>query len=379
MRVTSPERRLALLLCGTRRARDDRGAQIVELLRRVDGSRVTALLDELRLASLLGQRLLALGVPIDPWLQGEITRRVERAREDGTAHELISLAVLASLEQAGIRALGLKGSILARQLYDDPGARTVGDIDILVAAADLDHAVETVTRMGWRHERQRSRAARLPILHETLSRHGLPQVELHWRVHWYEARFAADALDRAQRPAPHQPLAMTPADGLAALMLFYARDGFYGLRLAADAAAWWEHRCGEVDPNPQVAGITAAYPALAAPLEVAATLLRGLIGLPFDAAPPAGRRRLVSELATPFPDLDPAQVLANASLADLLLAPSGQRGEAVGRELQKIPEDLERPLRPQDGVSAYLERSEHGLRVLRRWAIALFPALVRLR
>jgi hypothetical protein len=51
----------------------------------------------------------------------------------------------------------------------------------------------------------------------------------------------------------------------------------------------------------------------------------------------------------------------------------------VGRELQKIPDDLERPLRVQDGLSAYLERSEHSLRVLRRWAMALLPAIARVR
>jgi hypothetical protein len=377
--VSTPERRLALLLCGTRRAREDRGHEIPELLRRIDASRFVGLLDELRLASLLGHRLLALdgalGEPLHPWLEAELQARIDRAREDGTAHELISLAVLASLERAGITALGLKGSILARQLYDDPGARTVGDIDILVTAADLDHAVETVTRMGWRHDRPPARATRLPVLHETLSRDGLPQVELHWRVHWYETQFAADVLARAQRSEPHQPLVMTPADGLAAMLLFYARDGFYGLRLAADVAAWWDRRCAEVDPNPQVDTVATAYPALAAPLEVSATLLRALVGLPTDAAPTTARRRLAGQLATPFGDVDPAQVLANASLVDLLLAPSGQRVGAVGRELQKIPEDLARPLRPKDGLAAYLERSEHGLRVFRRWAIALVSAV----
>ena len=85
------------------------------------------------------------------------TRAHRRARTDGTAHELISLAVLAGLEQVGIRALGLKGSILARQLYDDPGARTAGDIDILVAAADLDPAIAVVEQMGWQ-----SSATRIP-------------------------------------------------------------------------------------------------------------------------------------------------------------------------------------------------------------------------
>ena len=105
-------------------------------------------MDRLRLAGLVGRRLLDLGHPLDPWLEAQIRARIDAASRRGTAHELISLAVLAKLEQAGIRALGLKGSILARQLYDDPGARTAGDVDILVAAADLDPAIAVVRADG---------------------------------------------------------------------------------------------------------------------------------------------------------------------------------------------------------------------------------------
>lgn len=366
-------------MCGTRTAREDHRHEAIALLDRIDSSHLVLLMDRLRLGGLVGRRLLDLGPKLDPWLEAQIDACIERARRDGTAHELITLAILAKLEQARIRALGLKGSILARQVYDDPGARTAGDIDILVAAADLDRAIEVVQQMGWRHERHDSRATHLPVLHETLARPELPRVELHWRVHWYETQFAPDALARAEHPAPHQPLVMLPADGLAALMLFYARDGFFGLRLAADVAAWWDRRCDGVDPDVLIDPIATAYPGLAGPLEVARPLLRDLVGVPTRAGPAGVRRRLAGQLATPFADLDPAQILANASLADLLLAPPGHLGAAVGRELQKIPEHLERPLRVQDGLTAYRKRSEHSLRVLRRWAMALLPALLRVR
>ena len=366
-------------MCATRRTREDRGHEAVELLERIESSRLILLMDGLRLAGLVGRRLLDLGPSLDPWLEAQIRARLERARTDGTAHELISLAVLAGLEQVGIRALGLKGSILARQLYDDPGARTAGDIDILVAAADLEPAIAVVEQMGWQHERHASRATRLPVLHEELARPQLPRVELHWRVHWYETQFAADALARAERPGAHRPLVMQPADGLAALMLFYARDGFLGLRLAADVAAWWDRRCDDVDPDSVIGALAHAYPGLAGPLEAAGPPLRGLVGLPTSIGPAGVRRRLAAQMATPFSELEPAQILANASLVDLLLAPRGHLGDALGRELQKIPEDVERPLRVQDGLTAYLERLEHSLRVLRRWAIALLPVLVRIR
>jgi hypothetical protein len=33
---------------------------------------------------------------------------------------------------------------------------------------------------------------------------------------------------------------LEPVEQLAALLLFYARDGFLGLRFVADIAAWWD-------------------------------------------------------------------------------------------------------------------------------------------
>ena len=114
-------------------------------------------------------------------------------------------------------------------------------------------------------------------------------------MHWYETQFAADALARAERPGAHRPLVMQPADGLAALMLFYARDGFFGLRMAADVAAWWDRRCDDVDPDSVIAATLAhAYPGLAGPLEAAGPPLRGLVGLPTSIGPAGVRRRLAA-------------------------------------------------------------------------------------
>ena len=53
-----------------------------------------------------------------------------------------------------------------------------------------------------------------------------------------------------------------PADELAALLLYYARDGFAGLRLAADIAAWWDAN-GRGLPDGALDDLVGAYPALA--------------------------------------------------------------------------------------------------------------------
>jgi hypothetical protein len=323
--------------------------------------------------------LLELGVDVDPGLEQEIRDWMGRVRELGRTHELTTLALLEALEGAGIPALALKGSVLARELYGDVGVRTAGDIDILVAPGDLTGAVEVVARMGWAHQAASARVTSLPVLHETLTHLSLPRVELHWRVHWYETRFAADALDRAQRSGPHEPLMMTPADGLAALTLFYARDGFAGLRMPADAAAWCDARCQGLDVDGAIADTTGCYPELAAPLRVGTELLGALAGVPTSRRADAYRLRVAAELATPFEEVTVAEARAKVGMVDLLLAPPRGARAALRRERQKVPAGLERSLTCRDGLPAYRARTEHVLRLARRWALATTPAAVRAR
>jgi Uncharacterised nucleotidyltransferase len=365
------ERRLALLLASTRAVREGRAEEIAGLAGRADVRVLLALMDRLQVTVLLGHRLQELVGRIDPWLEEQLDQRTFAARQNGEAQEMVALGILASLSRAGIRALGLKGVVLARQLYSDAGARTSADIDILVSRQDLARATEIVGRMGWRRKEPAVVGSRLPILHEELVHPALPMTEIHWRVHWYETRFAADLLARAQSPAPHQPLAMEPADGLAALTLIYARDGFSGLKMAADVASWWDSRCQAADADSVIATIASSYPELAGALWVATGVLGSLVGLPTTFAGGPRRWQIAAELASPFMDPTARELGAMASLVDLLLTPPGGRVASLRREVQKVPKGLERPLTPDDGLSAYLARSEHVLRVARRWALAL--------
>lgn len=364
-------------MCGTRSRRDAQRGEAIDLLARADPGQLVAVLDRLRIGGLFAARAGELGVPLHPELEADLRARREWARHQGTAHELLSLSVLSGLERAGIRALGLKGSILGRQLYGDPGVRTVGDIDVLVAVGDLPRAIAALEQMGWRRDPWGGAPGELPPLHETLSHPTHPVIEVHWRVHWYETRFSADALARAQRSGAHDPLEMTPEDGLAALLLFYARDGFSGLRMAADVAAWWDARCHGRDADAIIDAAARAYPELAEPLRASGALLAGLVGLPTRVAPRRLRPRVAGALADPFPADDPAQLGATASLVDVLLTPPRGIGAALRRELQKFPEGIERPLRPEDGMGAYAARIEHLVRVARRWALALAEAAGR--
>ena len=172
------------------------------LLHEIDVGQLVALLKRTGLLVLLGGRLLALGSGELIELERELASFTTSARRWGTATELATLQVLDRLHAAGIRALPLKGSLLARELYGDVAARSSIDIDILVAPDDLRDCVAALSELGWRWETEARRIDGLPVLHETLVHPSLPRVEVHWRVHWYERRFAADALERAESPAP---------------------------------------------------------------------------------------------------------------------------------------------------------------------------------
>jgi hypothetical protein len=370
---------LVLALCGTAERRRREAEAAAALVPRVDARRLGTLLERLRLTGLVGGRLQGLGVRVDPRLEEEIRSWTAQVRERGRTHELTTLTILAELEQAGIRALALKGSVLARELYGDVGVRSPGDIDLLVAPGHLPAAVQVVQRMGWAHQAVASRTTALPLLHETLAHPALPRVELHWRVHWYETRFAADALARADRAAPHEPLIMDSADGLAALMLFYARDGFAGLRIPADAATWWDTRCEGCDLDALVEHTATRYPQLGGPLRLGAEILAALVGLPTSLETSRFRFGVAAQLATPFEEVTLAQVKTKVGLVDLLLAPRRGARASVRRERQKIPPGLERPLTRQDPLAARLARAEHVLRTLRRWTLALAPAAWRAR
>lgn len=345
------------------------------LLHEIDVGQLVALLKRTGLLVLLGGRLLALGSGELIELERELASFTTSARRWGTATELATLQVLDRLHAAGIRALPLKGSLLARELYGDVAARSSIDIDILVAPDDLRDCVAALSELGWRWETEARRIDGLPVLHETLVHPSLPRVEVHWRVHWYERRFAADALERAESPAPGDPLRLGPLDGLIALMLFYARDGFSGLRFPVDAAAWWDLRCTGVDGASPPEFVAQHYPALAAPVCAASTLLAELVGLPaWGVDPLPFRWRVAAGLANPFFDGGRQQAEATAGLTDLLLAPPHVAGEAVRRVTHRAPADQRRAT---STTRSWVASASHVLRVARRWSLAFVTAVLR--
>jgi hypothetical protein len=369
-RALRAEEELALRAAATSERRRAAAPRLRALLDVVDWDALLADLEYQRMLPLLGGRILEIATDrAPPAFAAAVHQRTAAARDVGALLELTTLRVATALEAADVPNVPLKGPVLARALHGDPGMRHSRDIDVLVARADLGGAADAVAELGWR--RKDDHVAE-PVLHTTLVHDaGLPDVELHWRVHWYEAEFGARALERAM-PAPDGVRRLRPLDELAVLMLVQARDGFAGLRHPTDIAAWWDAHGAAAGP-PTLEPILEAHPALYRALTASAALLEMVVGIPaarlvrMPSHLPWGLRRAIA-MANPLMRGEPQQVTAEVSLVDGLLSPKGERLAFVRRRVLADARDLPagaaaRPLT--------LARAEHVVRVLRRYALAV--------
>jgi hypothetical protein len=364
------EEELVLLVAGTRDRRQGSAARLSELVERTPWEAVLNLLAYQGLVPLLGGRIVEAAAERAP---AEFVRAVweETAayRRAGTLLELTTLRIASALESAGVPNVPLKGPLLARALHGDPGMRYSRDIDVLVSRSDLVRAAAALKSLGWHSE---AASEKDPVLHLRLRHEGaLPEVELHWRLHWYETEFSAQALTRA-RPGPEGVRRLQAGDDLVALILYQARDGFAGLRHSTDIAAWWDANQDDT-ATPLLVPILRAHPSLRRPLTASAAFLERLVGVPAHrlvAQPrrlPRGSHAAVA-LANPLMLGEPHQITAEVSLVDGLLAPRGQRKAFFRRRV--LPRASELP-DAASGRPLAIARGEHILRLLRRYALAL--------
>jgi hypothetical protein len=370
-----------LLLIATAHQRARSAERIRGLAATVDHSALHSLLVEQRLLALVGTRLATVpGVNVPEWFEQEAIRAREGMRSVGVVQELIALRVLAGLEAAGVPAASLKGPVLARGLYADPGLRLSGDIDVLVPADRLTAAVRTVVDLGWQ-EPPGPLGPDLPRLHHALPHSGgLPPVELHWRVHWYGTGLSAAALERAE-PSVEGGRRLLPSDELAIMLLFYARDGLAGLRHPADLAAWWDKHGSSAS-----AGVLdeaySGHPELRRALVAALAVAKKLTGLPHRAllSPGLGRHpsAVAVQMANPWLLGTQIQVAADATLVDALLTPPPRLGEWFRRHIVPPRHDLFRrhpEFRDAGRLGLLQRRVARAVRIVLRYPLALRRAL----
>jgi hypothetical protein len=323
-----PEQQLLVHAAGTAERRARTKAAAAQVAAVADWEMVTELLETSRLLPTLGPRLLEIGGARAGWaLEPKLSAALEAARRKDALLVLVGEQARGALTAAGIRSTTLKGPLLGERIYGEPGRRLSGDIDLLVAPGRLDAAVAAVRELGYLAPDDEVGPDGLPLLHFSLlhGRDQLPPVELHWRIHWYETAFSAERLlPPADAPADWHPAL---ADELASLLLFYARDGFSGLRQAADLGAWWD-RFGAELPADGLERVALAYPALRPALSAAVVVAGRTVGLPQDllARPLEGlgrRGRIAVRLADPRPYASREQLFAEVGLVDGLLAPRG--------------------------------------------------------
>jgi hypothetical protein len=373
MSRATAEDRIIALSAGTAARREAARAQAAALLEALDWQRLVELLGVRRLLPTLGPRILELaGASAPERFQEAVAESLKSGRRQGAFLQLIAGRLIDALAAAGIRSTALKGALLGELLYGDPGRRQSSDIDLLVAAEELGEAVAVVRQLGYAAPVDPVDGRGLPLLHFALihEREALPPVELHWRVHWYEARFAHERLlaPDAGSAAGWRP---PPVYELAAMLLFYARDGFIGLRHAADLAAWWD-AFGEGLSPAALSAVIAGYPALGPVLATAATVAERTVGLPASRLLGGGARlrirdRVAVRLAEPYPHSSEAQIYADMGLIDGLLAPSGGLRDFLRRQL--VP-----PVREgagRDGARRTPSAVGYRARVLGRYGLAM--------
>jgi Uncharacterised nucleotidyltransferase len=369
----SAEEELVLLCAATTARREATNTRALQLVARLDWPRLLALLRAQRLVSTLGPRIIEVAPErTSERFESEVLETRDKDRRLGAFLQMIGAHVMDALADAGIRSTALKGPLLSETLYGDPGRRPSRDIDLLVAPEQLYRAVEVVRGFGYAAPIDMAEPGGLPLLHFAMvhERGELPPVELHWRIHWYESRFAQERL-----LAPHDETPAwrpKPIDELTALLLFYARDGFVGLRHAVDLGTWWDAFAPTLTRYPLDAQI-GTYRALRPALLVSARVAGGVVGLPADrltqnTSALGVRSSIALRLAEAHPHASEAQLYAEMGLVDGLLTPPGGLRAFVRRQVAPPTRSERRTGSQEREVLAGLAR---GIKLLGRFGLTL--------
>jgi len=378
----APEEELTRLLVATAAVRSLAAERIAELAASVDHPRLAEHLERQRLVALVCSRLSSSEVTELPtWLRSAADSITTQNRRRALMLEATLLDAVTRLERESIESVPLKGPWLARDLYGDVGVRPATDVDLLVRGTQLDRARDVLVRAGYLPPADPLRGGR-PLLHYRLYPGGGtgPPIDLHWRVHWYESAFADELMDRSRRDGrgDRRP---DPTLGLAALLLFWVRDGLIGLRYPADIAAWWDRFGADIE-RVGLQRLGESHPALRRALRVPTLAAASLVGLPADYlwGEQAGldrREATALRLANWTIRGDPDQVAANRALIDWLVAPPGG-GRAFLRRQLFAPAPPE-PVGVASGPAwrRPVHRLTHPVKLIVRHAFALWSVRCR--
>jgi hypothetical protein len=121
----------------------------------------------------------------------EMTMRLETLRQRALLRHLLITAQLAHVgrvfDAAGLAWVAMKGPVVASQFYPDPGDRTYGDLDILVARPDYPSAVEALEELGFEHSIHNWALAEQMLAGQVTMQTESVNLDLHWHLHYSAA------------------------------------------------------------------------------------------------------------------------------------------------------------------------------------------------
>lgn len=236
-------------------------------------------------------------------LPGEVQERTERwlmIRDAWQTHSAQALdETLRALHAADVKAVALKGPVLAERLYSNPRVRPSADLDLLVAPSDFNRATSALAAVGYRPQNEsQDRFLRKYHYHTILSRSCPPVIELHFRLsHGFGTKIPAEQflsrarVHRTERGAVVHVL--SPEDEMIYLSVHAAGHHFLRLSWLCDIKLLLS-RYPDLDWK-TVAARAASFKVRAAVLFTCETLRRRL-GVDIPELHPANRIR--SQVAT---------------------------------------------------------------------------------
>lgn len=154
-----------------------------------------------------------------------------------------------AFSDSGIRALSVKGPLLAKRLYGNPALRFSKDVDILVDPRSYETAKRRLAAMGWREvpipdcvNTPRRRQAYLVSGYHAEFWRGGTEIELHWCLTddvpaWSEAQDAFERIwdERKTAPVSGKEIAYWDEDEYICYLIYHtAKHHFYRLRWLMD-------------------------------------------------------------------------------------------------------------------------------------------------
>lgn len=209
-------------------------------------------------------------VPGHDAVPGYATRLLDKALRDNAKRVLFLTNELAGLmgllDAATVRAVALKGPVLAHTCYDEAAHRTMSDLDLLVRREDLSRVTEILAQAGYIEDGDPHLRACRQAFRRWYNATGFQHPESHVRVdlHWafapagFPGRLDPDELiGRAQyvMVEGYPVRSLAPEDHLLFLCAHGAKHEWSGLNWAVDV-------CGLIQRSNGLPSRTTAAPGL---------------------------------------------------------------------------------------------------------------------